>query len=415
MSVRHTPACALLLLGLFLPGTIGAQAHPITLDEALTSARDMSPQLRLAEADLALARADHKAARVSAYNPEATFSIGPSSNADTTLTGYQVGLSQTLELGGKRGLRGASAARRVEAAEARRTRTLAVLEATVRQEFWLAVVARARLATALEADSVADILREAAAERMRLGAGTRLEINVAAAAAAQTHRARLVALRDLRSALLRLGAAIGLPASDTLDPEGTLPLAEVPALSEDDLVRLALGQRADLAAVQADRLAAESDVRLSRALAWPDPTLGVSAGKAEDFRVLEFSVALPLPLWNRGQGVRAQAGASLERARLAEGIAIRDAEREIRDAYRGLVTAVEAERAFDRDVVERLGENLALAEESFRAGKIGLLVFNTVRRELVEARLAYLDAVAEVVERRSALEQALGAAFDTNE
>jgi len=404
-----------LLLGLFLPGRIAAQAHPFTLDEALASARAMSPQLRLAEADLALARADHRAAGLSAYNPEATFSLGPSTNTDTTLTSYQVGLSQTLELGGKRGLRGASAARRVEAAEARLARTRAILEATVRREFWLAILARDRLATALEADSVANILREAAAERMRFGAGTRLEVNVAAAASAQSHRTRLVALRDLRSAVLRLGAAIGFPASDTPNPTGILPRADLPTLPEDELVRLGLGQRADLAAAQADRRAAETEVRLSRALAWPDPTLGVSAGKAEDFRVLEFSVAVPLPLWNRGQGTRAQAGATLERARLAEGIAIRDAEREIRDAYRGLVTAVEAERAFDRDVVERLGENLALAEESFRAGKIGLLAFNTVRRELVEARLAYLDAVAEGIERRAALEQALGTVFATNE
>lgn len=31
-----------------------------------------------------------------------------------------------------------------------------------------------------------------------------------------------------------------------------------------------------------------------------------------------------------------------------------------------------------------------MAEESFRAGKIGLLIYNGVRRDLVEARLDYL-------------------------
>lgn len=415
MTVRHLLACALLPLGFTLPGTASAQARPITLDQALAESRDRSPEIRSAEAELGVARADLKAARVWPYNPEAGFSIGPSSNDDTTLTSYQVGVSQTIELGGKRGLRTRSAARRVEAAEARVLRARAVSAAAVRRDFFLAVVARTRLSASVEADSVTVLLRDAAQERLRLGAGTQLEVNVAAAASAQARRARLAAEREWRTSLLRLGATIGLPPADTVIPEGTIPLAELPTQPEEDLVRTALARRADLTALRAEREAAESDVRLARSLAWPDPTLGVSAGKAEDFRVVEFGLSLPLPLWNRGQGARAQAGALLQRAQLTEGRSAREAEREIRDAYRGLATAIEAERAFDREVVERLGENLALAEQSFRAGKIGLLVFNIIRRDLVEGRLGYLDAVAEVIERQAALEQAAGGAFEISE
>lgn len=415
MTVRQLLACALLPLGLTLPGTVGAQARPITLDQALAESRERSSEIRVAEAELGVARADLKAARVSPYNPEAGFSIGPSSNDDTTLTSYQVGVSQTIELGGKRGLRTRSAARRVDAAEARLLRARAVSAAAVRRDFFLAIIAGTRLSASAEADSVTLLLREAAQERLRLGAGTQLEVNVAAAAAAQARRTRLTAERELRTAVLRLGATIGLPVADTVIPDGTIPRAELPSQSEEDLVRTALARRADLTAVRAERAAAESDVRLARSLAWPDPTLGVSAGKAEDFRVVEFGLSLPLPLWNRGQGARAQAGALLQRAQLTESTATREAEREIRDAYRGLATAIEAERAFDREVVERLGENLALAEQSFRAGKIGLLVFNNIRRDLVEGRLGYLDAVAEVIERQAALEQAVGGAFEISE
>ncbi|HMV32447.1 MAG TPA: TolC family protein [Gemmatimonadales bacterium] len=415
MTVRHLLACALLPLGLALPGTVSAQARPITLDQALAESRDRSPEIRSAEAEVRVARADLKAARVSPYNPEAGFSIGPSSNDDTTLTSYQVGVSQTIELGGKRGLRTRSAARRVEAAEARLLRAKAVSAAAVRRDFFLAVIARSRLSASIEADSVTVLLRDAAQERLRLGAGTQLEVNVAAAASAQARRARLAAEREWRTSLLRLGATIGLPVADTVIPDGTMPRAELPGQSEDDLVRTALARRADLTALRAEREAAESDVRLARSLTWPDPTLGVSAGKAEDFRVVEFGLSLPLPLWNRGQGARAQAGALLQRAQLTELTATREAEREIRDGYRGLATAIEAERAFDREVVERLGENLALAEQSFRAGKIGLLVFNNIRRDLVEGRLGYLDAIAEVIERQAALEQAVGGAFEISE
>jgi cobalt-zinc-cadmium efflux system outer membrane protein len=59
--------------------------------------------------------------------------------------------------------------------------------------------------------------------------------------------------------------------------------------------------------------------------------------------------------------------------------------------------------------VDRLGENLALARQALAAGKIGLLEFSIVRRDLVETRLAYLDALAEAVTARAALVAAIGA------
>lgn len=414
MSVRHLLACVPLLFG-SIPGTLDAQARPLSLEQALSEAREKSLELRLAEAELAVARADLKAAHLRSYNPEAGFSIGPSTNADTTLTSYQVGVSQTLELGGKRGHRTATAERRVEAAEARLARSREVVFGRVRRAFGLALVAQARVSTAIEADSVATLLRSAAEERLRLGAGTQLEVNVASAAAARERRARFQAEQDHTSALLELGSAVGLPASDPIAPAGEIPRAFAPGRSEDELVQVALERRPDLAAFRAEIAAAESERQLARSLAWPDPTIGVSGGQAEDFRVLEFGFAIPLPLWNRGQGARAQAGATLDRARLAEALARREAEREVRNAYRALASAVAAEQAFDRDVVERLRENLALAEESFRAGKIGLLIYNGVRRDLVEARLDYLDAVAEVIERSAALTLAVGGDIGSNQ
>lgn len=411
MSVRQLLACVLLFLGV-APGHLDAQARALTLDQALGEALEKNLELRLAGTELAAARADLVAAGVASYNPEAEFSVGPSSNADTSLTSYEIGVSQTLELGGKRGHRRAAAERRVEGAEARLAQATQAVRGQVQRAYGLALVAEARLATALEADSVAVLLRGAAEERLRLGAGTLLEVNVAAAAAARERRARLTAERGLASALLELAAAIGASGADPVVPVGALPGPPSLTLPEDSLVQLALMRRGDLTALQAEVAASEAEQRLAQALAWPDPTLGVSGGQQEDFRVLEFGLTLPIPLWNRGQGARQQAAAATSRAQLVEAMARRDAEREVRDAYRALVLAIAAEEAFDEEAVARLGENLTLALESFRAGKIGLLIYNEVRSDLVEARLDYLDAVAEVIERTAALALATGGGFE---
>ena len=84
-----------------------------------------------------------------------------------------------------------------------------------------------------------------------------------------------------------------------------------------------------------------------------------------------------------------------------------------------MTKASRARRRFNRAAehppflfVNRLAENITLASESFRSGKIGLLVFNTVRRDLVDARLDYLDALADVAERRYALQLAIGGTLE---
>lgn len=407
MSVRHLLACVPLLLGA-APIALDAQARQVSLDQALREARERSLDLRLAGADVGVARAAYAAAGTPAYNPELDLSVGPSTNPDTSLTSYQVGLSQTLELGGKRGHRRDAAEKRVQAAEDRQARSQQVVARRVQQAFGLALVAQARVATALEADSVAGELRSAAEERLRLGAGTLLEVNVATAAAARERRARLEAESRLATALLELGAAIGLPASDSITPVGNIAPPPTLAMSEDSLVRMALERRADLAALGAEVAAAESDQRLATSLAWPDPTIGASGGQEEEFRVLTFALTVPIPLANHGQGAKAQAAAALDQARIVEAQGRLVVESQVRDAYRALALAIAAEQAFDRDAVERLRENLALAEASFRAGKISLLTYNTVRRDLVEARLDYLDAVAETIERTAALAIATG-------
>ncbi len=63
---------------------------------------------------------------------------------------------------------------------------------------------------------------------------------------------------------------------------------------------------------------------------------------------------------------------------------------------------------FDKEVNERLHENLELARASYTSGKIDYFQFNVVRRELLASRNAYLDAFEETVEAWSEVQQALG-------
>lgn len=407
MRRRTRLVCALVPLLLAISGEAKAQARPVTLSEALRLSARSHPLTQLAEAEAGIARGEVASAR-SFPNPFVSATVGPASSRDTSLVTGQFGLSQTIELGGKRSLRTRSTSLRLGAATERTRRQRDLVVFGVHRAFSLAVIAAERVTTAFDADSVATALHRAAEERLQLGAGTQLELNVAAAAAARDRRARLLAQQNLTRAIADLQAAIGLPPSDSIVPVGAFVLPRLPALSEDSLVRIALSTRADVAALRYELDATRSSLRLAHALRWPDPAIGFSAGRAEDFRIRILTLSLPIPLWNRGAGERAAAAASLARASVSLGAAEQAVEREVRVASRALRSALESAHAFDEQVVTRLRENLDLAYESFRSGKISLFAYATLRRDLVAARLDYLDALADVAEREYALAAATG-------
>ena len=371
------------------------------------------PEILAAQADVASARGALRGSRVLGENPEITGTVSSLSSPDTSLTGYEIGIAQRFGISGKRGARIRAARFRIQAAEARLLRRTQLVRAGVLRTFALARIGADRLTTAQEAEQVGIQVRNAAQERLDLGAGTLLELNVARAAAARDLRQRLDAERSYQSGLFQLATALGRPSTESFEPAEAPPLPVLPAASVDQLVQLALSNRPDLAAAVAEREAAAADLSFARALAIPDPAFGVSAGR-DDFESINFGISIPLPLWTTGGGERDIARAELDRARLNEAAVRRQVELEVRDAHQAYRRALEARAGFDSEVVERLNENLTLANESFLAGKIGLLVYNTVRRDLVEARLGYLDALADVVERRFELELAVGGTLGDN-
>jgi len=416
MFVRRVAArasLAVLLTGLAAaPGNAQMpKAVPLTLEEAQERAAESHPDLALADADLKVAEADLVTAKTLPYNPEVGVAVSPRTRDVGGSRDYDASLDQTIELG-KRGSRVRAAEARRAAARARRDFTHLQVRSGARRAYFLALAEASRVTATREAEIVADELRAAARERLNLGAGTQLEVNVASAAAGRARGERLGAERRYRRARAELAAAIGAAAGEDVEPSGEMPALGPPPSDEPAMLARALAERPDLLAVRQERLAADAEVGLARALGIPDPTIGVSYERTPEDRRLLVGVSVPIPLFNRNQGGRAAARALRTRASVTEDAARRAVEREVRAAYQGCLLAREAVEGFDRDVVLKMDENVDLARESFRAGKIGLFDFNVIRRDLVETQIAYLDALAELVEARYALELAAGTSLE---
>jgi cobalt-zinc-cadmium efflux system outer membrane protein len=387
-----------------------ARAETITLDQALGLAERRSPDILEAEADAAVAAGELRAARTIANNPEIGAGVGPVRAGRSRFVDWELSLSQSFELGGKRKQRTRAAEARQRSARLMQSWAIHVARLRTRRAYFLATVARDRLAAAREAETAAEELRSAALDRIRLGGATQLEVNAAVAVAGRARSERLAAERATVVARAELAAAIGAPADSEVEPAGGAPDLRALAASEADFVTRSISKRPDVAARAQDREAAQAESALADALAFPDAALGVSYSHSglDDADVVLFGLSFRVPLWNRNQGGREAARAAVGRSRVAEESTRREAERQARISYRSYHLAREAVLAFDKDAVEKLGENLELARESFRAGKIGLIEFSVVRRDLIETRFAYLDALAALVETQYLLALAAG-------
>jgi cobalt-zinc-cadmium efflux system outer membrane protein len=388
-----------------------AAAAPITLEQALQRASGR-PLVGMASASAQAARHDATQASLPADHPEVSVGAGPRFTGDERTTTFQVGLGQTIQLGGKRDARRAVAEASVEAADAEQRAASLAARAQSWRAFQLALLQRERVAMAREAEQVSIQVDEATRERQKVGFGKQLEVNLTTAEVGRARHERLDAERTYDAAVAALASAIGAQANESFEPTGTLEPTPALVAAPEALIARALRDRPEARRARASSKVARAEIRAADAEAIPDLTLGASYGYERDpdltSQTLLATVSIGVPLWNRNQGKRRAVRARADRSALEVQWTTTEIEREIRVALAGYQRAREAVLGFDKEVNERLHENLELARASYTSGKIDYFQFNVVRRELLASRNAYLDAFEETIEAWSAVQQATG-------
>jgi outer membrane protein, heavy metal efflux system len=372
-----------------------------------------SAQLAAARARVAQATADFGTSRL-LPNPvlDGTFSNlsitktnPPGLPLDQTAI-YGVGISETVELG-KRGPRSGAAALRAESARLGLEATWAERVATAREALGLAVHLGVRLAILGESLSAAE--HAAGLERTRFEqkalSGMDYDRLLLDLAALRSDFARNQAEYD--SALAACAAVMGAECSVAGATEEDLAAA-VPLTAEaGDSARL--GQRPDVRALEVEGKAAEKDAQLARARAIPDLTfrLGYTHDRftvsGDNRNTLGLSVALPLPLFDRGQ-YEAQKGRShaleLAQSRTAT----------LAEARADLATLLNRKAALEknldileRDTLPRSRSVLDSAERAFTIGGASLTDLLLSRRTHIALELTRLDQRFELFSLRSDL------------
>lgn len=406
--MRRTAVVVFVLAGVVVvPGVTPsfAQTEPVvTLAQALTEALARNPALAVERNAIEIAAGALRQARAYPFNPELelTGAAGRAQGIEGTQNratdDKSFGISQTIWLRGQWTFR-------LRGARANVDRAAGVVQDAERQvvgdvlrTFMDVRVAQERVELAREIVTLASDVRETAGKLVEAGAVPELD-RFRADVELNKDKNRLIAeegkLRIAQGELaLLLGRAIA-PAIRA-DASLTLPLppGDLPALQQ-----MALERRPDLKAAGAAVAAAAAEMALVRAERFlPALKVGLTYDEGQGFesinRTGRLTLSVPLPLFNRRQGDADRALAELGQREASVELVRRRIEHEVAAAYQQVLTSRQILVAFTSGILPDQDRNFRLLRDGYNLGEFRITDVFVGQREFIEAREAYLDAVA---------------------
>ena len=381
-----------------------AQAQPLTLDTALQTAFANNPDLAAAQWEIDIAQGGRQQAGL-IPNPVASWDAEDTRRNSRTTS---IKLSQTLELGGKRGARIGVASRAQDAAALTLEQRRNQLRAEVIDSYYGALRAQERLDLAQRSMTLAERGLVVANGRVTAGKSSPVE---ATRAQVQVSEIRLELNRaqvGLTDAYRRLATSTGSAATDF--QAVAAPSTLVPALPAAAPLLARLEQTAELRLAELNIVQNEASVGLEKAQRIPD--LDVSIGSQYDASVRErvnlVGVSMPIPLFNRNQGNILAATRRADQARDLRNAAELRLRTETRQALDLWQTANTEVRAFNQQILPAAQSAVDSATRGFEMGKFNFLDVLDAQRTLIAARTHYLAATAQATEAWVRIERIYG-------
>jgi len=378
----------------------------ITLAQVLVRARADAPQVLTAVARIEETRAQMIGARLRTRdNPVLDATVGPRSSDLRRTTDWDFTGAQVFEPSSRRSARIRSAQSAIEhdTASADDTRRRA-LEAAA-SFFYRALQARERAALMVAAESLSQQTVDIAQRRYRAGDIAVLDVNVASTALSRVRAERQRAEADRRGVLGELRVLLDVPDSEITTVAGEFsagPAPDLPALLQS------ASRRPDLRALVAERDNAVAEVSIGQSFRRPDWGWTARYAREDQDRILMGGLSLTVPLFNKGQEQIALGRAHQTRATLELDTARRAVEREVRSAYEVLQIREAAVAELQDNALIGADANDTLARRSYEVGELSLADWLLIRRELLDARVALLDARTDAALARVRLESAAG-------
>lgn len=381
-----------------------AFAQSISLPQALSTAMESNPDLAAARQEIGIADGARRQAGL-IPNPTISYEVEDTRRNTSTTT---VSLSQTLELGGKRGARVDVATYGQTVAQLELDRRVNGLRAEVVQAFYAALRAQTGLDLAKQSLELTERGLRIVDGRVRAGKSSPVE---ATRAQVQLAEAKLQARRaetEKTTAYQQLAQITGSSVTvfDRLESPTLSP--GLPPRADDLLAKLDQTAEMRQAVVQIDK----SDASLGSERAQRIPDLTVSVGSQYDRSVRErvntVGLSMPLPLFDRNQGNILSASRRADQARDQRNAVELRLRTETQTALNQWSTSMQEVESYDKTILPSAQQAVDTATRGFEMGKFGFIEVLDAQRTLIVARGQYLESLAAATNARAQVERVYG-------
>lgn len=278
------------------------------------------------------------------------------------------------------------------------------------------LAAQARVVSAKAQLDAANALYQQTAQQKAVGLVAQIDVN-RNEVQALTQQQRLATLQnDLDKEKINLARLTGLPPNENFEITDDVPFSEAPTVSEEDAVKQAFGQRADLKAAETQIRAAEHTLAAAKAERLPSASLSADYGDigtnpAQSHGTFTVSGTLRFPIWQGGktEGDIEQANATLSQRRAELEDTKSKVESDVRNAFLDLKAAT-SQVNVARQNLDVTRQTLDLTRQRFEAGVTDTVDVANAQAAVAAAELDYINAVFAHNVAKLSLARAAGAA-----
>lgn len=407
-----TPLAILLSSGLLLSVLQASESESLTLAQAIARALEKHPALATYDADQRAAEARFLTA-LERPNPDLEVELedvlGSGEYRDFQSAVYNLGVSQLLELGGKRRLRGKVAESDIEAESLRYEVARREVMRETATRYVAILTAQATEENARELVKIAKEAAESVSELEAGGRGSAIDVKRTDLERKQTQLQLELRKRESEAARRQLAAMWGAnePGFDRVSGKLENPGTDVSSLEG---LRPGLEAHPSVALAEAGVVTAENSLTLERSKVTPDVAVGIAWRRdtAINDDAVVLNVSVPLPIWNRNEGGIAEAEAEIDRTQARVTQALTHLDLALSDAWGRLAAAHSEYRLVADDLLPAASELYDSLSESYRLGRTSYLELLDARRSLASLRRERIDALSKYHTARIEIEVLTG-------
>jgi len=270
--------------------------------------------------------------------------------------------------------------------------------------------------------AVEEKLARTTRNRFKAAEVSELDVNAVQLDLQRVAQERSVLQNQQQALLVSLNTLLGRLPSAALNIDASVPQPEsLPSLEQ--LQRKAIESRPDLHTAMLAGGRAEAEMLLAKASRWEDWTVGLELSQDKQViagapaqgvnRAIGVTISIPLPLYNKGQGLIAEAQASgdLARARIAalrQGIL-----GEVAGAYGEVMRLQALLSQYSQRATPISERSVRLAQQGYSQGLIPVFDVVQAQRQQSELNAAYLSTLDQYLQALARLHLAVGDGIPT--